>query len=104
MKDNLALTKKYSELLDYYGSLLTISQKQIMSDYYLLDLSLSEISDNLKISRSAVLDTIRKASSKLESFETKMRLIEHFKSSKEKHDGMALSAIEELEGKVKNGI
>jgi hypothetical protein len=33
-----------------------------------------------------------------------MRLIEHFKSSKEKHDGMALSAIKELEGKVKNGI
>ncbi len=104
MKDNLALTKKYSELLEFYGRLLTESQRQIMSDYYLFDLSLSEISENCNISRSGALDTINKASQKLEVFEEKLNLVKSFHESKTKNRGQARAAIEELEGKIKHGI
>lgn len=104
MKDNLEQTKKYSSLLEFYGRLLTASQQQIMSDYYLFDLSLGEISENRKISRSAALDTIQKASKKLESFEEKLGLVKAFDESRAKSRGQALIAIEELEGKIKHGI
>ena len=104
MKDNLEQTKKYSELLEFYGRLLTTSQQQIMSDYYLFDLSLGEISENRKISRSAVLDTITKTAKKLEKFEGKLGLVKHFKEGKEKSRGQVLAALEELEGKIKHGI
>lgn len=104
MKDNLAQTKYYSELLDFYGRLLTDSQREIMSDYYLYDLSLSEISENRAISRSAASDTIRKASKKLELYEEKMGLIKIFQSLKEQKSERQLAVITDIEGKIKNGI
>ena len=104
MKDNLESLKKYSDMLEFYGRLLTPSQRQIMSDYYLFDLSLSEISENRKISRSAALDAINRASKKLESYEERIGLIKAFFESKAKSRGQALTALEELEGNIKNGI
>ena len=104
MKDNLAQTKYYSELLDFYGRLLTDSQREIMSDYYLYDLSLSEISENRAISRSAASDTIRKASKKLELYEEKMGLLKIFQSCKEQKSELQITLIAEIEGKIKNGI
>lgn len=104
MKDNLESLKKYSDMLEFYGRLLTPSQRQIMSDYYLFDLSLSEISENRKISRSAALDAIKRASKKLESYEDKLGLIQAFRECKARSRGQSLTALEELEGKIKNGI
>lgn len=104
MKDHIELTKHYGELLDLYGRLLTESQRDIMSDYYLFDLSLAEISENRKISRSAVLDTINKTAVKLDNFEEKLGLAKIFEQCKSDGNIERLQIIDEIEGKIKNGI
>ncbi len=63
-------------LYDFYGDLLTESQKTYFEDYYFNNLSLSEISDNLGVSRNAVHKQIKVASSKLIEFENKLKLLE----------------------------
>ena len=67
---------RYSKLMSIYGSLLSYSQKEIGSDYFVYDLSLSEIAESRNISRSAVEDAISKASKKLDEFEEKMHVLE----------------------------
>ncbi len=61
-------------LLDRYGKALTPSQLEIMTDYCVYDLSYSEIASAREISRSAVEDSIKKASAKLETMEKNIDL------------------------------
>ena len=61
-------------LYDYYGELLTEKQKKYFEDYYLENLSLSEISENEKISRNAVHKQIKETEKKLELYEEKLHL------------------------------
>lgn len=63
-------------LYDKYGSLLTDTQKEVFSDYYLFDLSLSEIAENRGISRAAISDNLHKSFEKLSEYESKLHLIE----------------------------
>ena len=49
-------------LLDIYGALLTDRQRDVLDLYYNDDLSLSEISENLGITRQGVRDAIRRGS------------------------------------------
>ena len=51
-----------NQYLDWYESLLTEKQKDVMSMYYRDDFSLAEIAENMDISRSAVSDLIRRVS------------------------------------------
>ena len=66
----------YSRLLDFYGSLLTEKQCEILDYYYNEDLSLSEISENLGISRQGAMDIIHRAKAQLDFFESKLKLTE----------------------------
>ena len=72
----LEKTKLMNDLLDLYGALLTNNQLEIMEYYYMDDLSLSEIGENLNISRSAVHDAIKKSTNLLLSYEEKLKLLE----------------------------
>lgn len=58
-----------SELLDIYGKLLTKKQLEVIEQYYNEDLSLTEISENLEISRQAVYDTIKRSEKLLYEYE-----------------------------------
>ena len=58
-----------------YGSLLTERQREIITQYYDYDLSLMEISQNLSISRQAVLDAIKKGSEQLKDYESKLKIV-----------------------------
>lgn len=58
-----------NDLLDCYGTLLTPRQYQIASYYYQEDLSISEIAQELEISRTAVHKTIHTVQKQLEKFE-----------------------------------
>lgn len=71
---------EYCDLLDIYGKMLTDKQNNIMNQYYNLDCSLSEISENEKISRQAVMDTVRVAENSLTELEKKLGC---FKKQKE---------------------
>ena len=67
---------RYTSLFGIYHSLLTHTQIEIGSDYFLADLSISEIAENRKISRSAVEDAIKKTSIKLDEFESSLHIYE----------------------------
>ena len=80
-------------LNDFYGSLLTENQQKVLDSYLNFNMPLVEISANLGITRQAVLDTIKKASKKLEEFELKLGMLDKFLRQKdllEKCDDTAL--------------
>jgi len=64
-----------SVLLQIYGKLLTEKQYKVINDYYNNDLSLSEIAENLKISRQGVRDIILKGEDKLFEYEEKLAIM-----------------------------
>lgn len=64
---------KVVRLIDIYGNMLTAKQQKILSGYYFDNLSLSEIAENLGVSRQAVLDSISKSTKTLESIEDKLK-------------------------------
>ena len=70
-----------NELLTVYKPLLTDKQADILDKYYRYNLSLSEISEDLGISRSAVSYAIEHAKSKIVSYEKKLGLNEKFKET-----------------------
>ena len=71
-------------LYDFYGELLTKRQQQIYESVVLEDYSLSEVAEELNISRQGVHDMIRRCDKALEGYEEKLHLVEKFLSIKEK--------------------
>jgi predicted DNA-binding protein YlxM (UPF0122 family) len=65
-------------LYDFYGELLTNKQKQVFEMHYQNDLSLSEIGEELSISRQAVRDQLKRTEKILIEYEEKLRLVERF--------------------------
>ena len=65
-----------NNLLCIYGELLTESQKTMMEDYYVYNLSFAEISENNIVTRSAVSDCLKKSLQKLEYYESILKLYE----------------------------
>lgn len=65
-------------LFDFYGALLTDKQQYCLEMHFLRDLSLSEIADELSVSRQAVHDISRRAEQILEEYEAKLKLVERY--------------------------
>lgn len=64
----------YVILYDYYSELLTLKQRDYFENYYFNNLSLSEISENMKLSRNAVHKCIKLVEKKLLFYEEKLSL------------------------------
>ena len=62
-------------LFDYYGDLLSDSQKNYFESYYFDNLSLSEIGENYNVSRNAISKDLKLASEKLNNYEEKLKII-----------------------------
>ncbi len=71
-------------LLDLYGGLLTEKQAEALDLYYNEDLSLSEIAENISVTRQAVHDTIVKGEKILAEAEGKTRLGERIRLLEER--------------------
>lgn len=65
-------------LLDFYSSLLTNKQAEMMEQYYNEDLSLSEIAEEMDISRQGVRDAVKKAEAILLEAEKEMGFVKQF--------------------------
>ena len=63
-------------LYDFYGELLNEKQKEYFEEYYFNNLSLSEISANLNVSRNAIHKCLITVEEKLTFFEEKLKLYE----------------------------
>lgn len=87
----LEKTKRVNDLIDLYGSLLTENQLNILELYYMEDLSLKEIADELNISRNAVHDSLKRSLNILEDYDSKLHLVE-----KDEIKNELLQKIEEL--------
>lgn len=64
-----------SMLFDFYGALLSDSQNEVMALYHEDNLSLSEIAEDLGMSRQAVHYTLKKAEKALAGYEDKLGLV-----------------------------
>lgn len=62
-------------LLDLYGPLLTDRQRRCMELYFDMDLSLTEIGEELSISRQGAYDMLNRASKALEGYEQRLQLL-----------------------------
>lgn len=87
MKREVYLTILY----DYYGELLTSRQQECFKLYYFDNLSLSEISLALNISRNAVHKQLKVTSDKLLFYESKLNL--------KARDDEILKILEEIKDK-----
>lgn len=67
-----------SSLLDVYGAFLNEKQRELTEYYYNDDLSLSEIAENVGITRQGVRDSIKRAEQQLYALEEKCRYRETF--------------------------
>ena len=84
-------------LNEIYGKFLTARQSEIVSQYYDYDLSLQEISENLGISRQAVLDAVKKGSEQLYRFEKELKVRSSVRRAvSDIENGRTESALDEL--------
>lgn len=89
-------TEKINEYLDWYEELLTDKQKEICTQYYREDFSLAEISENFDVSRSAILDTLRRSEKIMEEYEEKLKLVQKFHARSEIYDKIKSFGNEEI--------
>ncbi len=69
-------------LYDFYGELLTDHQKQVYEDAVYNDMSLSEIAEELGISRQGVHDLLKRCNKLLADYESKLHLVEKFQKAR----------------------
>ena len=93
MKDDIERVEYASMLYDFYGSLLSKAQNEVMALYHEDNLSLSEIAEEIGQTRQAVHYTLRKAEKALESYEEKLGLVASYKEN-QKLATRAISIIE----------
>ena len=70
-------------LYDYYEGLLSDKQKEYFSLYYFDNLSLSEISENLGVSRNAIHKSLKSIESLLLDYEDKLKIYNKTKKIEE---------------------
>ena len=66
----------YSQLFDIYSFLLTRKQQEIFSLYYEENLSLSEIAEYKKVSKSYIGKIIKQTKEKLDYYESNLKHLE----------------------------
>ncbi len=90
---------KIGFLFDFYGKLLSERQHSVIDLYYMCDLSLSEIGEQLNISRQAVHDALKRGENSLYKYEKKLGLVKKFRDDKKKVK-LILDYIEKIENDI----
>lgn len=68
-------------LFDFYGKLLSPRQISVIELFYIHDLSLVEIGEELDITRQGVYDTLKRAEKKLYEYEENLGLVYEFQKN-----------------------
>ena len=84
---------RISFLLDFYGDVLTERKRDALEFYYNDDMSLSEIAEEMNISRQGARDIIKKAEEELFFYEEKLGLAKKFRDA-QSHASRALELCE----------
>ena len=91
-----------SMLFDFYGALLNESQNEVMELYHEDNLSLSEIAEDLGMSRQAVHYTLKKAEKALAGYENKLGLVSEYQKNQQLAD-RARQIIEQSDRSIDSG-
>ena len=90
-------------LLDFYGDVLSERKRTVLDYYYNDDLSLSEIAEEIGISRQGVRELIKKAGEELMFYEEKLGLAKRFQVLEEQTEQLlALMDQKGVVGDVRN--
>lgn len=81
-------------LLDFYGDVLSQRRRDALDFYYNDDMSLSEIAEEMNISRQGVRDLIKNAEEELAFYEEKLGLAKKFADA-QSHAKRALELCEQ---------
>jgi predicted DNA-binding protein YlxM (UPF0122 family) len=91
-----------SLLLDFYGQLLTDRQYEILDLHYNNDFTLTEIAEQLNISRQGVFDNEKRGRAQLIEYENKLGLLSKFSKQKQRAqnvlDGLKKLKLDEIGG------
>ena len=87
--DNMAYE---SLLFDFYGNLLTDKQREVMELYHEENYSIVEIARELKVSKQAIYENLKKSDSILRDYEAKLGLMWSLLETRE--------LIESIEGRI----
>ena len=106
--DNMAYE---SLLFDFYGNLLTDKQREVMELYHEENYSIVEIARELKVSKQAIYENLKKSDSILRDYEAKLGLMWSLLETRELI-GSIEGRIDELmkspelkgDGEVKKGL
>ncbi len=85
-------------LYDLYSELLTEKQRNCFYDYYFMNLTLAEISENYEVSRNAIHKTIKEVEDKLNDYELKLKLL----NKKEAIKKLIINLDDELKENILN--
>lgn len=88
-------------LFDFYGKLLSERQFTAIELYYVHDLSLAEIGEELGISRQSVYDTLKRAEENLYEYEKTLGLVRKFKYNREEIDKL-FKLMDDMEIEARN--
>ena len=99
MTNDLERTMRMNYLYDFYHSLLTEKQQRYVEMYYLEDLQLTEIAENLDVTRQAVYDNLKRTSELLEHYEKNLSMYKNYL-----HRVQLLETLKEKLGEVPSDI
>ena len=91
--------QEYSQLYDFYGSMLTDRQNTCFTMHYLEDLSLSEIGEALSITPQAVADQVKRTVGILRRYEEKLSLVKSWRNQQNQIEKITNA----LSGLIKEG-
>lgn len=86
-----------SLLYDFYGELLTEHQQKIYEAAFFENYSLSEIAEDVGISRQGVHDLLRRCDKQLRAYEQKLHLVERFTRMRGDVEQI-MDCVDELDG------
>lgn len=94
---------RVSILLDFYGEILTETQRETVDAYYNQDMSLGEIAEDRNISRQGVRDAIKRAEQLLIDMEERLGLAKRFQDVQRALEAICDCALDIQELNAKNG-
>ena len=98
-----------AELFDIYGPLLTDKQQKCLSMHLFEDFSMSEIGEDLAVSRQAVYDILHRSEQTMAAYEKKLGLAQRLREQRQElteiyDDISQLSSNKKMDEKEANNI
>ena len=73
---------RFGSLYEIYGALLTEKQRQCLELYFCEDYSLAEIAEEMKVSRQAIHEVLRRVEQTLEHYETMLGFLQRMENTR----------------------